>query len=734
MRAPSGIRSRSLRVLLVMAVALFVVVLTTEDLLQLGLLRRLELSTIDYRFGMRGRETGITDSSDIVIVEISEDALRSMPTPFPWPRSYYAHLIRNLHAAGARVVGIDLLFSDADPLSSVHDDSLRAALQETGIAVLAGKRAEDRSNLTVTSTEEDYGNIFFPGDSALGLVNLRPDADGIYRLYNPFYTVDEPGGSTRDLPTFGFAILNTYFGLPALSTPRVEGKTFVYAGRRIPRYDPASFLINLYGPHRTFRHVDFQDVVDDSSFTTRDEQESGEEINTFSDPEFGYLADGIFAGKIVLVGVTVPEYKDVFPAALGRGHQKGDNLMYGVELHANVIESVLRNDFLRLQPFWSEVLMILLLCGASLLVPSWVKSLRVRAGFLLEILGFLWIAVLTAGVAYASIYLFSHGGIVINVTSALVAIAGGYGASTVYHLVSERRQRLLIKSMFSTYVNPSVVDELVANPGKLVLGGKREELTVLFSDIEGFTTMSQGMEPEEIVALLNEYLSGMSGVIFRHAGTLDKYEGDAVMAFWGAPIPQADHPLRACRAALEMQEVGARLNEQWRRHGRFQLRTRIGINTGPMVVGNLGGEGKFDYTVIGDSVNLASRLEGANKEYGTRIMVSERTYDAVRAEILGRQIDRIEVVGRSEPVVPYELLCPYGAPEAAALEEFIEVYSEGLDACFRREWTKSLARFDRALQIRPDDGPARIHRDRVRQYLKHPPPPDWDGVFILHSK
>ena len=734
MRAPSGIRSSSLKILLVMVVALFVVVLTTEDLLQLGLLRRLELSTIDYRFGIRGREISITDSSDVVIVEISEDALRSMPTSFPWPRSYYAHLIRNLHAAGARVVGIDLLFSDADPLSTVHDDSLRAALRETGIAVLAGKRAEDRSNLIITSTKEDYGNIFFPADSSLGLVNLRPDADGIYRLYNPFYTVDEPGGATRDLPTFGFAILNRYFGLPALSTPRVEGKTFVYAGRRIPRYDPASFLINLYGPHRTFRHVDFQDVVDDSSFTTRDEQESGEEINTFSDPEFGYLADGIFAGKIVLVGVTVPEYKDVFPAALGRGHQKGDNLMYGVELHANIIESVLRNDFLRLQPFWSEVLMILLLCGASLLVPSWVKALRVRAGFLLEILGFLWIAVLTAGVAFASVYLFSHGGLVINVTSALVAIAGGYAASTVYHLVSERRQRLLIKSMFSTYVNPSVVDELVANPGKLVLGGKREELTVLFSDIEGFTTMSQGMEPEEIVALLNEYLSGMSGVIFRHAGTLDKYEGDAVMAFWGAPIPQADHPLRACRAALEMQDVGARLNEQSRRHGRFQLRTRIGINTGPMVVGNLGGEGKFDYTVIGDSVNLASRLEGANKEYGTRIMVSERTYDAVRADILGRQIDRIEVVGRSEPVIPYELLCLYGAPEAAALEEFVGVYSEGLDACFRREWTKSLARFDRALQIRPDDGPARIHRDRVRQYLKHPPPPDWDGVFILHSK
>jgi adenylate cyclase len=734
MRASPGAHPLIIRTILVLSVALLVVVLTHEELFQLGLLRRLELSTIDYRFGIRGTRGRIADSSDVVIVEISEDALRSMPAPFPWPRSYYARLVRNLRAAGARAVGIDLLFSGADPVSPAQDDSLRTALRESGIAVLAGKREEDRPDVVTSSAHEQYGNIFFPGDSALGLVNLRPDADGIYRLYNPFYTVDVTGGETLDLPTFGFAILNRYFGLPALTTPRPDGDAFLYAGRRIPRYDPASFLINLYGPHRTFRHIGFQDVVDDATFATLDEQESGEEINTFSDPEFGYQSDGTFAGKIVLVGVTVPEYKDVFPAPLARGLQNGDNLMYGVELHANVIESVLQNDFLRLQPLWSETLMVLLLTAASLLVTSWIKSLRVRAGYLLELIGFLWIAVLTAGMLSLSVALFSHQGLVLNVTSALLAIAGGYAASTVYHLVSERRQRLLIKSMFSTYVSPSVVDELVANPQKLALGGKREELTVLFSDIEGFTTMSQGMQPEEIVTLLNEYLSGMSAVIFRHVGTLDKYEGDAVMAFWGAPVPQADHALRACRAALDMQEAAARLNGEWKEKGRPHLRTRIGVNTGTMVVGNLGGEGKFDYTVIGDSVNLASRLEGANKEYGTHIMVSERTYDAVRAEIIGRQVDRIAVMGRSEPVVAYELLGLRGMPEAEALEEFVRAYSEGLAAYFSRSWPSSLAHFDRALQLRPDDGPARIHRERVRHYIQHPPPPEWDGVFVLHSK
>jgi adenylate cyclase len=206
------------------------------------------------------------------------------------------------------------------------------------------------------------------------------------------------------------------------------------------------------------------------------------------------------------------------------------------------------------------------------------------------------------------------------------------------------------------------------------------------------------------------------------------------MAFWGAPIPQADHPMRACTAALEMQDAAARLNAQWKQSGRPELRTRIGINTGTMVVGNLGGEGKFDYTVIGDSVNLASRLEGANKEYGTRIMVSERTYDAVRSEILGRQVDRMAVVGRSQPVVTYELLGLRGAPDAAVLEEFVRVYTEGLTAYFNRDWPSSLASFDHALRLRPDDRPARIHRERVRHYIQHPPPPEWDGVFILLSK
>jgi adenylate cyclase len=339
-----------------------------------------------------------------------------------------------------------------------------------------------------------------------------------------------------------------------------------------------------------------------------------------------------------------------------------------------------------------------------------------------------------AGVACASMLLFTLSQYVLHVTSALVAVVGGYGASTVYHLVAERKQRLLITSMFSTYVNPSLVEELVKHPERLVLGGKREELTVLFSDIEGFTTISQSMQPENLVSLLNEYLSVMSEIIFRHDGTLDKYEGDAIMAFWGAPIPQTDHAVRACISALEMQEALRGVNEQWRREGKPTFRIRVGINTGEMIVGNMGATGKFNYTVIGDSVNLASRLEGANKEYKTGIMVSERTFTLVKDRILGRELDRIAVKGRSQPVTVFELIRTLAGPIRPAEREFLDFYADAIPLYYRMQWKQSAALFRKALRLSPEDYPTQLHLTRIASYEATPPASDWDGVFVLTSK
>ena len=714
-------------------VALLVILLTQANFLQLGALQRLELATIDYRFEARGQSKVIPDSAHVIIVEISEDSFKSLPEKFPWPRSYYARLVRNLRAAGARAVGIDLILSGPDPVPQ-NDQLFRDALRETGVAVLAGKREQDNDLYSTTSSKEDFGNIFFPADSALGLVNIRTDADGVYRFYNPYYLVDAPGANDVPVPTLAFAVLNRFFQLPPFTTPVKRGNSFAYADRVIPRYDPASFLINYYGPSGTFRHIKFHDVIDDESFTTLDEANSAEQINTFSDPEYGYLVDGTFKDKIVLVGVTVPEYKDLFPVPIGQGKQKGDNLMYGVEIHANVVESVLRNEFLRMQSSLSTILEVILLAGLTFFVTTSTRVAKLKRQILVEAwrLAFVWGELLLF--SFAVLFLFTHYNLVASVVPPMLAIAGSYIASTAYSLVGERKQRMVIKNMFSTYVNPTVVDALCANPDKLVLGGERKELTVLFSDIEGFTTISQHLPPEELVTLLNEYLNVMSGIIFKNDGTVDKYEGDAVMAFWGAPLPQSDHALRACTAALQMQEALVDLNRTWSALNRPFLKVRVGINTGDMVVGNMGATGKFAYTVMGDSVNLASRLEGTNKEYRTRIMVSRRTYELVEDKILGRELDRITVKGRSEPVTTYELISMRDRPLDRDMERFLEIYALGMECSRRKCWGDARAKFEEALKIRPDDYPAKVHFLRMQTYEAAPPTDGGEDIVTMEHK
>ncbi len=734
LRLSSGQQGWLTRIALALGVALIIIVFTQESILRLGILQRLELASVDYRFQYRGVNQGIRDSAHVVIVEINEESFRSLREQFPWPRSFYAHLLRNLKAAGARAVGIDLLFSTPDIHDPRHDDSLRAALAETGIGVLSGKREADNESYITTSNDETFGNIFYQSDHAMGLVNVRTDADGVFRSYNTMYVVDSANGSEQRIPTLAFAVLNKYFGYPSSTVPEVHDGYFTYAGRVIPQVDRASMMVNYYGPDGTFPHIRFHDVIDDETLETKEEQESGEGINTFSDPSFGYLHDGTFKDKVVLVGVTVPEYKDLFPVAIARGERKRENMMYGVEIHANAVENVLRGDFLRLETPVASAATTFLLVLITFIVTSQLREIKTRHHMVIGLLGFLFALSMILITGALALILFKEFGYIMGVVNAVLAIIGGYSMSTTYHMVTERKERMLIKSMFSTYVNPSLVDELVAHPEKLVLGGQREELTVLFSDIAGFTAISESMSPEELVSILNEYLDVMSGIIFRNDGTLDKYEGDAVMAFWGAPIPQHDHAVRACKAALEMQRLLVDLNTAWRDAGRPPISIRIGVNTGDMVVGNMGAVGKFAYTVIGDSVNLASRLEGANREYGTGVMVSQRTYDLACEEILGRELDRIAVVGRSEPVTTYELISERSADIPKETLALIAAYEEGKRLYHAKEWTKAEEAFKRALAARPDDPPSILHLQRIEVFKQNPPPENWDGVFVFTKK
>ena len=721
------------------AVTLVTLVLTQEDILNLRWFQRLELASLDYRFLQRG--TRAPDSSKIVIVEVSDESFKSLPERWPWPRSYYAHIIRNLKAAGAKTIGIDILLSEPDPRSTANDNELKSAIHETGVVVLAGKMDAQDENYKAVSGDEDFGNLFFPVDSSLGLVNVRNDADGVYRRYSPFW--ESIGGKKGEsyvqrIPTFSFAVLNKYLSLAPVATASNNTGSFEYGGHVIPKFDQSSMLINFYGPSGTFRRVKFADVMDDETITTTEEAKTGQPINTFSDPEFGYKNDRTFKDKIVLVGSTMPEDHDLFPVSIAGSSQSDDNLMYGVEIHANVIESILRNDFLSRQSRLSEIILIILLSFGTFFLTSALRSGQSTRHFFLELLAFVLVLCAIGMIGVAGLVCFIKYSLVIAVISPMVAVVGGYIASTGYHYAVERKQRLLIKDMFSTYVNPTVVDELIANPDKLRLGGERRELTVLFSDIEGFATISEKMQTEQLVALLNEYFTMMTGIILKHRGTLDKFLGDAVIAFWGSPLPQEDHALRACTSALEMQATLTQMRTHWQTQDIPPLRVRIGINTGEVIVGNMGGlvAGKrtFNYTVIGDNVNIASRLEGANKVYRTGIIVSQATYDLVKGKILGRELDLITVKGRTDPLRIFELIQLRDKSVDSRLGKFWELYEEGLQLYRMRQWKEAENKFRNALLQKEADYPTILYLERINYFAAHPPPEIWDGVFDLPTK
>lgn len=713
-------------------VALFILLLTQDILLEFPPLKRAELSLIDRRFQARGPISTVRTSSNIVIVEISQESFRNLPEKWPWPRSYYTHLIRNLKRAGARAIGLDIIFSSSDPRNPANDEEFRRALQDAGNVVLAGSIESEAGHGLLQQHEQQYGNIFIDSTARYGLVNAREDEDGVLRRYVPFYY---DAGRNARVPAFSFAVLNAWFDRPPLATADLRAKSFSYKDRIIPRYDATSFLINYYGPSNTFRRVNFSDVLDDKDFQTVDERNNpGEQTNTFDDPETGYFYDGTFKDKIVLIGSTLPEDKDLFSVSIAQGRQAGDNKMFGVEMHANVIQEVLDADFIIREPFWMTAAVVFGLSLFTFVLTAGLKAIRTKYSALIELLGFALVLAELFIIYWASLKLFIDKNFLADMTSPFLAVIISYVGSTVYNYVTERKQKVLIKSMFSRYVNPAVVDELVAHPEKLRLGGERKELTVFFSDIEEFTRISERMPPEDLVAVLNEYLSVMTSIILANNGTLDKYEGDAIVAFWGAPIWQPDHALRACRTAIQMQESLAAMSKLWQQEGKPVLNTRIGINTGEMIIGNMGGAHHFDYTVIGDSVNLGARLETANKQYKTNTMISESTYRRIEGRMVARELDMIVVAGKSKPIRVYELVASSEKELPSKTAQFLELYNIGLTFYRQREWESAIETFGKALQLVPGDHTSSLYLERSRLYRTAPPPIEWDGVFVLESK
>jgi adenylate cyclase len=394
-------------------------------------------------------------------------------------------------------------------------------------------------------------------------------------------------------------------------------------GTLIPTDERGRLLIDYLGPPRTIPAVSATDVLR------------------------GRAAPGAFAGKVVIVGATAVGTHDLRSSPFSPAHA-------GTEINATVVDDILTSRFLERPDWWKVFDLLAVLVLASLVA---IGVARARA-----VAGLLFAAALFLGYVLFAGWLFARHGVWLDVVHPLLALTLEYTGLSAYRFLSEERERRRVKAMFGQYVAPAVVEELLRDPGRLALGGEEKVLTVLFSDLEGFTSQCERRAPREMVGILGDYYERMTEEVFAQGGTLKEYVGDELMAFFGAPVEQPDHAARACAAALAMRERRLALSAEWAAMGRPPLRARTGINSGPMLVGNLGSRYRFAYGVLGDQVNLGSRLEGLNRVYGTDILVGEGTARLVQPSFVLRELDLVRAKGKEQAVRVYELLARAGAP------------------------------------------------------------------------
>lgn len=672
--------------------------------------RGLELSAYDTWFNLRGERPRPDDVAVVAIDIESEDSFGRYPDQWNeryGTRSLHAQMVRNLARAGARAVAFDATFADSYP---EQDAELMAAIRETGMVVLGAKTAARSMRGGVSRGLELPAS---PLDEApIGIVDIQPDpVDGVIRSYPIVH--DYLGGQ---VPQLAVQVLKIYLGLPIETPVEATSRGFRVGSWFIPRAPRGGMLINFLGFGESVSHYSYANVVDSRDF----------DIGDWDLDQFDMLLEeGRLEGKAVFVGSTVPEHQDLWPTPfLQLAGSEGASLTAGVEIHAHAFDTILRRRFIRVVPEWANWIIMVALTILTVVLSA---RLKAKWGGLIGVV----IIVLTVGLAWM---LFTRFSVWMWSVAPALAILLAYSGSTVSLYVLEVREKARIRGMFQQYVPPRVVNELLARPELLSLGGEERELSVLFSDVQGFTSISENLSPTELVSLLNEYLTEMTEIVVGHEGIIDKYEGDALMAEFGAPIPFQDHALKACRAALKMQARLAEMRTRWAEEGRPELYARIGINTGVMLVGNLGSLHIMDYTVMGDNVNLASRLEGTNKVYGTRICISEMTRDAVASEIITRELDLIRVKGKMQPVRIYEVLETTDQGIAAGRQSLIERFEMGLERYRSREFEQARDIFTDILELDPDDGPARLYLQRCERYLQTPPPEDWDGVFVMTTK
>ena len=648
--------------------------------------------------------------------QASLDFMKQNSIGWPWPRALYEDVLRFCQVGGARAVVFDIIYSEDSVYGVADDQAFANGLQQAGngfLAVFLSRKttsaAQDvapileKSAVTVTGHGvpiQDYPSFMalpipplMQAARGFGNVQLAPDGDGTYRRVPLLF-----GYQGKVVPSLYIGTLHAELpDMPVVLVPHV----LEFGDHRVPLDAQGNMVLKYYGGVDTFPSLGLARVV----MSARDLKEG-------KVPE---VDPAIVKGKVVIVGVSAPGLYDLRPQPLASRYP-------GAEIHATAFQNILTNDYMHLVPQWLGLLGVLVLSAAVGLV------LRLDVHTAAAVAAGVVALAVAIGVPFALI----HQSWWAPMVAPAAAVVGTFAVAMVVNYLAEGKKKRVIRDTFQKYLAPTVVKSLLKNPEAIALGGVDTQITVFFSDIANFTNMSEKMSAAELVAVLNDYLTRCSQIIINDHGTIDKYIGDAVMAFWGAPLPMVNHAEMACTAALKVQEMLAKWNAEREAKGLPVLITRIGIHTGTGIVGNMGSSQRMNYTVMGDAVNLASRLEGLNKFFGTQTIASGDCVKNLREQFLCRHLAAVRVKGREGVIETYELRAPMDTVSSTE-REFVTRFESGLLAYRAGRLDESRTIFE-DLARTENDVPSKRYVQWINAAARAPVGSDWDGVITFDSK
>ncbi|MEI7636716.1 MAG: CHASE2 domain-containing protein [Syntrophus sp. (in: bacteria)] len=683
-----------------------------------GWLDRWEAKTWDWRVNIMAKPSPATQKIRLILLDQNslDWAKDENGLSWPWPREVYGTIIQFCQRTNVRALAFDVLFTEPSKYGVADDQALAAEIggfkHFVGAAFLSRTAGSEKKwppfapapafNIQgldpwlVATGHDTFLRASFPVAEIAGAagvianVHLNPDSDNVYRRATLFEVFDG-----KVLPSLALAsYLTAQPGTPL----KIYPGRFLLGEREIPVDSAGKAILNFRGPSGVFKAYNAASVIQSELRLQRGEKPVIDNLEDFKD-------------AYVLFGFSAPGLFDLRPTPVS-------GVYSGVEISATMLDNLLANDFIRPVPTAMVIVLTLFIALLAGMATSWASGI---SRSVLVYIFFICAPAILCLIAYRLGFWLP---LVVQEMGVVVTL---FSAGLIYY-TTEGRQKMFIKNAFKQYLSPAVIEQIIMHPERLKLGGERRMLSIFFSDLEGFTGISEGLEPEELTNLLNDYLTAMTDIIHEEGGTVDKFEGDAIIAFWNAPLEQPDHAARCVRAVLRCQARLAQMRPDFHKRLGKDLKMRIGVNTGQAVVGNMGSHSRFDYTMIGDAVNLAARLEGINKQFGTYTLISHTTMEQMAGAFPAREISRVAVVGRREPVVVYEPLLPEAidAPKQATMARF----SEAIALFYQGDFYHAQALFS---GLAKEDAAAHAYVLKCNELIEHPPS-DWQGVWVITTK